>query len=369
MATKTKSWLLVILCCIATLGVFGGIKFSQISAAIAFGASFPEPYESVLVVNAEPAEYTETTRVVAEVVPVRSVAISNELPGAIVEVGFAPGATVTAGQVMLKLDISEERAQLDAANAREALAERTLTRNESLLTSSAISRQAADDALAARDTARADARRIRAVIEKKTIRAPFAARAGLERWEVGGYLSAASAITTLVGTGDEVWIDFALPQQFATVDPGATVIIDADETGPVEATVIARAPGVDAAARAVRYRASIVDARLAALPGAIVSASVAIGAPQSAMKIPAVAVREDTFGEHVFTLAPAESGASAPYRAVRRAVEVLRVDAETAYIAAGLEAGEQVAAQGAFKLRDGLLVSIGTGAAAEQDTP
>ena len=369
MGNKTKRWLLVIVCCIGTLGVLGGIKFSQISAAIAFGASFPEPAETVLTVDAVDTEYVPRTRVVGEVVPVRTVTISNELPGAIVEVGFAPGDTVEAGQVLIRLDTSEEIAQLAAARARVALAERTLERNENLVARSAISRQAVDDAVAERDAATAEARRVQAIIDKKTLRAPFAANAGLERWEVGGYLAAGSTITTLVGSGSEVWIDFSLPQQYATVDIGAPVAVSGDSITALQATIIARAPGVDRASRAVRYRAAVSDARLAAIPGAFVSVSVAIASPRPALRVPAIAIREDTFGEHVFILVPAEPGADASFRASRRAVTVLSVEAESAYISEGIESGEQVVAEGAFKLRDGILVKLGAGAAAERDTP
>lgn len=369
----------MIVCWVALVGVLGFIKFSQISAAIAFGASFPEPSETVVAVKAIATEYVPRTRVVAEVVPVRSVTLSNELAGAVVAVGYAPGDRVAEGQVMIRLDTSEEVALLAAANAREALAQSTLARNEDLLGDSAISRQDADNALAQRDTARAEAQRVQAIIEKKTIRAPFAGQAGLERWEVGGYLTAGSAITTLMGEGSEVWIDFALPQQFARVAVGASVNVDSDTAGRLSATVIARAPGVAQASRAVRFRAALDSAALAAVPGAIVAVSVATGAAERAIRVPAVALREDTFGQHVFTLVQAESGADAPLRAVRRAVQVLRIDAEDAYLSpdtnaglndglkAGVNPGEQVVALGAFKLRDGILVNLSDGPLATQN--
>lgn len=368
MSKNIKRWLLVFVCCIATVGVLGGVKFGQISAAIAFGQSFPEPSETILVSEAVAFEYIPRVRAAAEIVPVRFVSIRNEIAGAIVAVGFSPGQPVDEGQVLLQLDISEEQASLAAARARVALAERTLERNESLATRSAISRQAADDALAERDSALADAARVQAVINKKTLRAPFAAHTGLERWEVGGYLAAGTEVTGLVGNGSEVWVDFALPQQNASIEIGSSVELTLDDTAPLSAIVIARAPGVDPIARAVRYRAIVDDSRLSAILGAIVSVSVAVGQPVSVISLPAISVREDTFGTHVFTLAEAESGADANYRAVRRAVTVLAVDAETAYLSAGLEVGERVVAQGAFKLRSGILVNIGSHSAVDTDS-
>ncbi len=357
MSKTTKRWILTAAVWIGTVVILGFIKFSQISAAIAFGESFPEPSETVITAQPVRENYRPQTRVVAEVVPVRSVTMSNELAGAIVEVGFAPGDRVSEGQVMIRQDTSEELALLAAANAREALAERTLDRNENLLGGSAVSRQAVDDALAQRDAARAEAQRVQAIIEKKTIRAPFAARSGLERWEPGGYLDAGSVITTLVGEGDEVWVDFSLPQQHAGVAVGDSVTVHSDHAGRAPATVIARAPQVDASSRAVRYRAALASPELAAVPGAIAAVFVNTDDPRPALKVPAVAVREDTFGPHVFVLIPAESGADARFRASRRSVEVLRIEAEFAFLSAGVEPGDTIAAQGSFKLRDGLLVN------------
>ncbi len=355
---KARQWLTVVLICAATVGVLGFVKFSQISSAIAFAESFPEPSETVTAAAAEETVFVPRARVVGEVVPLRSVLISNELAGSIVQVGFEPGASVAAGQLLLQLDISEEQALLAAARARVALAERTLARNESLVNRSAASQQAQDTALADRDVALAETARIQAVIDKKTLRAPFDARAGLERWEVSGYLPAATPVTTLVGRGPEVWVDFSLPQQDAELADGDPVRIQAEGNRMLQARVIARSPGVDPASRSVTYRAAVEDQRLASLPGAIVSVWVAVGPPQPALAVPAVALRQDTFGRHVFTLAEAEPAADARYRAVRRPVRLLHREAETAYLALDLKPGEQVVADGAFKLRDGILVNL-----------
>ncbi len=373
MSTKTKRWLLVTAVWLIVVGLLGAIKFSQISAAIAFGASFPEPSETVITATATAAEYIQRTSVVGEVVPMRSVTLRNELAGAIVEVGFAPGQRVAAGQLLIRQDVSEELAMLAAANSTEALAQRTLDRNESLISGSAISRQAVDDALAQRDAARAQAQQIKAIIEKKTLRAPFAGATGLEPWEAGGYLSAGSTVTTLVGGGDDIWVDFSLPQQHASVALGSSVSISSDTIGLTQATIIARAPIVNAASRAVQFRALLKNHQQIALPGAIVGVSVATGEPQPALAVPAVALRHDTFGPHVFTLVPAEDGADAPLRATRRAVRVLSIEAETAYLAlrtdGGLAAGETLAAQGAFKLRDGILVNLSSQQARDLSPP
>ena len=47
---KVLPWLITLVSCFLVTGALAAVKYQQITAAIAFGASFPEPYE---VVNAQ----------------------------------------------------------------------------------------------------------------------------------------------------------------------------------------------------------------------------------------------------------------------------------------------------------------------------
>lgn len=44
---KTRRWIITVTACALLLVVLAGFKYTQIQAAIAYGASFPEPAESV----------------------------------------------------------------------------------------------------------------------------------------------------------------------------------------------------------------------------------------------------------------------------------------------------------------------------------
>ena len=359
---KWRSWLVVVVLAVAIVGVLGMVKYLQISSAIAFAESFPEPSETVLASLAEASNWQQTERATGEVVATQTVEVKAEYPGTIADVGFAPGASVAADQVLLVLDSREERAQLDALRARAELARITLKRNESLANTSAVSRQTADTARAERDAALAEARGVQVIIDKKTLRAPFSARAGLHEWQVGQFVADGTTITWLVGDSDEVWVDFALPQVVALGVLDDTLQISTAQppwTGRAE--LIAREPYVEQRSRNVRFRALLKnsDARLAA--GAIVDVAIAVGTPLPVLSVPATALRSDAFGPHVFILQPAEEGAHAAFRAQRREVELLEIRGARAYLGSGIEAGEQVATDGSFKLRDGGLVNISSG--------
>ena len=194
---KAGSWIAVILGCLLVAAGLGYYKYRQIQAAIAFGASFPEPVEAVEAAVVAEAFWQPAADVTGEVVSPRAVDLSSELAGRIVEVAFAPGAAVERGQVLVRLDTSEEQAQLAAARAEAELARLALSRNERLMRSGAAAEEARDTARAQYDAAMAAVQRLQAIIDKKTLRAPFDALAGLHELEVGQYLDKGAVIARL----------------------------------------------------------------------------------------------------------------------------------------------------------------------------
>ncbi len=355
---KLRRWVITGVACVCVIAALATFKVMQIKAAIAFGESFPEQVEAVELAVVEQVEWQPRVSATAEIVAPQDVELSNELAGRVVEVGFEPGATVTAGQLLVRFDSSEERARLEAAKAQAELARLELERNKKLLKTGSASKEAYDRAVAQRNAALAEEGALQAVIAKKTLRAPFDAAAGLHELEAGQYLDAATVITRLVGTGQGVWLDFTLPQQQANLKQGD--VVEAVAPGllkqAVAATIIARNAWVDRQSRNVRYRALIADAGDLS-PGTIVTVKVPTGQARRVVRLPETAVRFDSFGASVYVLEPAEADAPADERASRRAVTLGPQENKTVIIVGGLKAGERVAANGAFKLRDGVLVS------------
>ena len=124
------------------------------------------------------------------------------------------------------------------------------------------------------------------------------------------------------------------------------------------ALVISAEPEIDVASRTRGYRALLTDAGNSLSPGAVVDVAVETGVLNNVIRLPATAVRRSNFGAYVYLLSKAEANAAAPYRATRRPVTVARAEGEQVIITAGLETGDTVAALGAFKLQEGLLVHV-----------
>ena len=369
---KFSVWLVAVLLCLVAASGLGLYKYRQIQSAMAFAAAFPEPVESVEAFTAQEALWRPTSRVTGEVIAPRSVTVQAELAGTVVEVGVEPGAAVAPGQMLVRLDTSEERANLAAAQAEAEIARLALMRAERLLDANLGAMDARDQARARFDAAEAAAKRIAATIAKKSLRAPFAAVAGLHELAKGQFLDKGEQVVRLIGADASLWVDFTLPQERATLPIGETVDLYRHESGVrsptgqaafgndgrgVPAEIVARDSFVNEHSRNVRYRSRVDRQTLDAAPGSLVIVQAPIGPPQSATLVPANAVRRDAFGAKLFVLRPAEEGARAAERAQRREVTLGPRRGEFVVIASGLATGERVAADGAFKLRDGVLVN------------
>lgn len=336
-------------------------KIASLRAADAASAHHAEPPEAVTVAVARPLEHRRTTTSIGTVLAMQSVTLRNELPGTVRRIALVPGQVAEAGTVLVGLDVAVEEADLRAQEAQAALAEAQLARIRRLRVQGIAPETEFDRALAERDVAVAQIARTRAVIERKTIRAPFRARVGIADVHVGQYLSEGTVLTTLQSVTDEAHVDFAVTQDVAAgLRPGDAVTVTGPAGAPVAAAIVAVDARVDPATRNVLVRAR-ADAAAAPAPGASVRVQVPVGPPVPAIAVPVSALRKGPSGDHVFVIAGTADGPRAQLRHVRAAAAT----ADEVVIENGITAGERVAASGAFKLREGARVAIVDGAAAD----
>lgn len=355
-----RAWRGSALLLVAVLGTGGGLaawKNTEIQEADAAAASQPEPMESVTAAVAREREHRPTTTSIGTVLALRSITLRNELPGTVRYVKLSPGRIVETGTVLVALDVSVEEAELEAQDAQAALAETVLQRAQRLSQNRAVSEEELDRARAERDVALAQIARTKAIIERRTIRAPFRARVGIADVHRGQFLDAGTEITTLQGVDDGLHVDFAVAQSVAAgLRGGERVQVFATGGGsPIAADIVAVDARVDPATRNATVRARIDNGDRAPAPGASVRVEVPVGPPQAAVVVPVSALRKGPGGDHVFVLAPDADGQT---RAHVRQVQSGPMLGDEVVILEGLSAGEQVAASGSFKLREGVLLAI-----------
>jgi len=360
---RPRRWLITLAICLLVFGSLAVYKVLQIRAAIDFGASFPEPSATVEAIHSVAHQEQSEITTIGEIVAPQTMDLRNEIEGRVVAVNFVAGAIAHQGQVLLQLDISEESARLESARVRAKLAKLNLRRIEKLIKSNTVSLERLDQARAEYDISVADIRTQEARIDKKTLRSPFDARTGLHEFEVGQLVANNTLITTLVGINDYVWVDFNLPQKYASAEIGTHVKVTTveAESETLQGKIIARDSVMSAASRNLRFRAQI-PAHSAIHSNAIVNVILPVGAAQERISVPTSAIRNDALGHFVYVLEAQE--VSEEYRARRRSVVLgsTMSEPDTLFVSllSGLKEGELVAGNGAFKLHDGLLVFIKT---------
>jgi membrane fusion protein (multidrug efflux system) len=341
---------------VAVLGTGGGLaawKEDSLEEAAAAAAAQPEPMEAVTVAVAGSREHRRTTTAIGTVIALQSITLHNELPGTVRDVRLQPGQVVEAGALLVALDVGVEEAELKAQEAEAALAQTMLERMERATSKSAASAADLDRARAQRDIAQAQVARTKAVIARKTVRAPFRARVGMADVHLGQYLNEGTLLTTLQGIDDAVHVDFNVTQAVAAgLEPGDRVEI-ARGSERREAEIVAVDARVDPATRNAVGRARLEDdGRLA--PGASVRVRVPVTEAATVVTVPVRALRKGPSGDHVFVVAPDDQGND---RAHVRPVTSGATLGDEVVIHEGLKAGEEVAASGSFKLFESVRVA------------
>jgi membrane fusion protein (multidrug efflux system) len=107
----------------------------------------------------------------------------------------------------------------------------------------------------------------------------------------------------------------------------------------------------------VRVRAETAAPEAARKPGAFVDVTVAARSPQQVLAVPLAAVRRAAYGDHVYVIGEPAGDDESP-RAEQRFVRTGPTIGRDIVILEGLAAGERVATEGSFKLRQGAVVRI-----------
>lgn len=331
-------------------------KRASARSAAAAASHQPEPVEAVTVATAKVNDYRPTTTSVGTVLALTSITLRNELAGTVHEVTLTPGQIVDSGAVLVAQDVSVEQADLDAEIAQSDLAKTTLARVERLRESQATSQEEVDQARAARDVALAQIARTRAIIARKTIRAPFRARVGLTDVHPGQYLREGTDLTTLQGVEEAVNVDFTVAQDVAAqLHQGEGVTVFAmDNPRPIPARIVAVDARIDPTTRNALVRAQVTGR--ASAPGSSVRVEVPSGPSGKVVTIPVSALRKGPGGDHVFVIVPDSTGKN---RAHMQPVQSGPVLEDEVVILSGINPGQLVATSGSFKLREGVLVATG----------
>jgi membrane fusion protein (multidrug efflux system) len=342
------------------IGVPTLIKLKQFETMGALQMQMPP--ETVTADQVRNMGWPNTVSATGSLVAVQGVTITAELGGKVEKIAFESGDRVETGDLLVRIDVSAEEAQLRSAEAAAKLARINLDRNRDLRANKTVSQADLDTAEANYKQATAQVDNVRAAIAKKTLRAPFAGQLGLRQINLGQIVEQGTPIVTLQ-TIDPIYTDFSLPQQqFSILKPGTEVQITTD-AAPDETfigKIIAVNPEIDQTTRSVRVRATLANKGDQLRPGMFANVKVMLSTQQEVLAVPATAVLYAPYGDTVFVIDEVVDEKSGNKQLVLRQQVVRLGTTRGDYVAVetGLKEGESVVTSGVFKLRPKMTVVI-----------
>ncbi len=285
--------------------------------------------------------------------------LSFRVGGPLIEVPVIEGDFVKKGQTVARIDPRDYRIRLDAARAEVERTDADFRRYSALYEKDAVSKAQLDQALAARDVARAQAEDAEAALNDSTLRAPFSGRIAEAFVENFQDVRAKEPILSLVNV-KQVEIVVDVPENLVAalrtvqLDSRFTARFDAAPGREFDATVSEVATQADPRTQSFRVTFTLPQPEgVNVLPG--MTANVRRYAPPGEhvdIMVPAIAVFADEAGSpHVWVV---DRGAGTVERRSVRTGDL----AETGSIVIldGLAQGEDVAISGVSRLRDGMTV-------------
>jgi len=386
---KQRKRLIIVIVAVAILfglligfNTFKGIMIGK------FMKSMGNPPQTVSTMTAAYQEWQPHVDAVGNVRAVHGADLAFDVAGLVESVDVKSGADVKKGQVLIKLVDADDRAKLESLKATAQLARLTADRSKQQLAVQAISKAQYDADMANLKSAQANAAAQQALVDKKTLRAPFAGRIGIITANPGQYINVGTTVVTLQQL-DPVYVDFTVPQSSLNeLQVGGKVEVTADAfkdktfTGDVSATD----PKIDLSTRNVGVEATVSNPDKLLVPGMFTRVAVDSGATQRYLTLPQTAISYAPYGDTVFVVhegAPPETGADGqPAKAKSSAkasasqgkaskdnkgpshyvqqvvVTVGQTRGDQVAIESGIKQGDVIVTSGQLKLKNGTPVNI-----------
>jgi len=372
---KQRKRLIIVILVVAILfalligfNTFKGIMIGK------FMKSMGNPPQTVSTMTVEYQAWQPHVQAVGNVRAVHGADLAFDVAGLVESVDVKSGADVKKGQELIKLVDADDRAKLEALKATAQLAKLTADRSKQQLAVQAISKAQYDADMANLKSAQANAAAQQALVDKKTLRAPFAGRIGIITANPGQYINVGTTVVTLQQL-DPVYVDFTVPQSSLNeLQVGGKVEVTADAfkdktfTGNVSATD----PKIDLSTRNVGVEATVSNPDKLLVPGMFTQVAVDSGATQRYLTLPQTAISYAPYGDTVFVVhegSPPETDANGqPVKAKPTAADAEAKPAakdkngpshyvQQVVVTVGQTRGDQVAIEGGIKQGDVIVTS------------
>ena len=358
---RRRKAIVVAVALLLAIGAFVvGTKFLQIGKMMSMPHTMPPT--TVTSASVKEEDWAPRLTAVGSVSAVQGAVVSAELAGVVSEINFQNGGEAKKGEVLMKLDASQEEALLRSAEAEAQLAQTDLERSRDLAMKKVVSSAELDSAQSKFRRMNAVVDQMRSNIAKKTVTAPFDGQLGIRQVNVGQMINAGQQVVGLTAL-DPVYVDFALPDQYLSKlskDLEVTVRSDAFPGRLFKGKLTAINSMVDPVTRNVPLQATLENPDHALHPGMFAKVEVALSETKKTIVIPGSAVSYAPYGDSVFVIEKQKDPKTGKESDTLRQQFVRIGEARGDFVAVtqGLKEHQTLVSTGVFKLRNGMAVSV-----------
>jgi membrane fusion protein (multidrug efflux system) len=344
-----------------------------VAVAVTFGAVFgflafkARMISQIMAAQSNPPQAVSTTAValaawqprleaVGSARAVNGANLSSQISGIVSAIHFESGADVKQGSPLVDLIAEDDIAHLEALKATTELARLTYERDLRLVKTKAISEQTIDTDKWNLKNDEAQVAQQQALVDYKSIKAPFSGRLGIRQVDRGQFLAAGTPVVTLQQL-DPIYVDFFLPEQaLAQIKVGQHVAakIDAYPGHVFDGAISAINSLVDVATRNVQIRATFNNPDSRLLPGMFATVNIDVGSAQRLVTLPQTAIAYNSYGNIVFLVEErGKDAAGKPLLVARQSfVTTGETRGDQVSILNGVKEGDTVVTAGQMKLRN-----------------
>jgi membrane fusion protein (multidrug efflux system) len=325
-----------------------------------FFATMQQPAQVVTSAKVEAKTWTPGVSALGTARAANGVELAFETAGIVKEIKFKANQSVKAGEVLVQLDDSVERADIQDVQANVKTAESNFERAKTLSSRGYGTEANFDQASAVLAAARSRLARLQATIEQKALKAPFSGVIGISRIDIGQYLQPGTVIASFQDLAS-MKVDFTVPEQSANkIKLGQEVRVGVTEGDlPFTGKVVGKDPRVDPKTRLVSVQALIADNKDGAiLPGQFLHVEAVLPPEPNVITVPQTAVITSLYGDYVYTIEQEEKAGQQVQVVKQVFVKTGRRRGGSLEVLSGIEPGQQVVASGQNKLQAGATVKI-----------
>ncbi|MFY9288072.1 MAG: efflux RND transporter periplasmic adaptor subunit [Alphaproteobacteria bacterium] len=350
----------MIIMLIGVLLVLGGVFGYKIFEGVMvkkYMSSMGAPAQTVSTTKAEMQDWQPKLEAVGSVRAVNGADLSAEIAGIVESIHFESDSEAKKGQLLVRLRADDDIARLNSLQATAKLANITFERNQKLLKTQAISQAQVDADIANLANAAAQVAQQQAIVNKKSIHAPFKGHLGIRKVDVGQYVNPGSPIVSLQQL-DPIYVDFTLPEQNLTsIQVGQKVSVRVQTHGDqvFEGMITAINSKIDESTRNIQIRATFKNPDELLLPGMFSPVIIESGAAERFVTLPQTAITFNPYGNTVYLV---DNTDPAKPIAKQAFVTTGATRGDQIAILSGVKEGDEVVIAGQMKLRNGAPIKV-----------